>query len=102
MNDRQKILTALMLPAFIFVGVSGLTPPGDGVPPTLSAWFAVGIVYVALSFLMSLADQRFAKAARLRSYLGSRKRHRIRHCRDGTGLKGRISPRAAATRTLVL
>jgi len=53
MNDKQKILTHLMLPAFIFVGVNGFTPPGEGGPSTLNGWFAVGAIYVALSFLLS-------------------------------------------------
>jgi hypothetical protein len=50
MNENQKILTAAMLPAFIFVGVIGFTPAAEGGPSTLNGWFAVGIVYVALSF----------------------------------------------------
>jgi hypothetical protein len=52
MNENQKILTALMLPAFIFVGVNGFTPPADGVPPSVTGWFAVAAVYVALSILL--------------------------------------------------
>src|SRR3982750_3006082 len=60
MNENQKILTALMLPAFIFVGVSGFAPPAEGVPSSLSGWFAVGVVYVALSFLLNLTKRYYA------------------------------------------
>jgi hypothetical protein len=51
MNDNQKILTAAMLPAFIFVGVLGFTP--EGARSSLAGWVVVGVVYVALSFLLS-------------------------------------------------
>ena len=52
MNEKQKILTGLMLPLFIFVGVSGFTPPAEGGPSSLFGWFVVGAVYVALSFFL--------------------------------------------------
>ena len=62
MNGNQKILTVLMQPAFICVGVNGLTPPPDGIPPSLSGWFAVSVVYVALSAFLGRRRHSLGKA----------------------------------------
>jgi len=62
MNENQKILTAVMLPAFIFIGVNGLTPPRDGVPLTLTGWFVVSVVYVALSVLLDPTNHSSGKS----------------------------------------
>jgi hypothetical protein len=53
MNRRQKILTGVTLPIFLFVGMlAGEAPRSDGFGPVLITWLALGVVYAGLFFIL--------------------------------------------------
>jgi hypothetical protein len=51
-NKKQKVLTIVMLPVFLLTGLFFLGPPFGGFASAFTAWFAVGVVYAGLFFIL--------------------------------------------------
>jgi hypothetical protein len=51
MNKKQKILTVIMLPIFIFVGLFCLGPL-ESIAGAFTGWFFIGVIYAAIFFLL--------------------------------------------------
>lgn len=50
MNKKQKVLTGLSLPVFLLEGLMFIA--SDGIAAAFTGWFALGVVYAGLFFIL--------------------------------------------------